>query len=170
MNNGSSKIGKMARKWIQMGRKIETLQDLIKCYYSDLKVICIPDLKKNKLSLTMTQYSELQKMLTRFSKQARGVRERLGFLMSAETLERYLGMAFDHFAIAPNKPFNFLSAALLRNPVTQTLRDHICNLAVQYMKIYPKKTGKEIFSEMGVWIGSCIFLDSHRLELPSNGI
>jgi hypothetical protein len=171
VDNDSSKIGQMANKWRnQSGREIKTLRHLIRCYYSDFKVICIPDMKNDKLSLTMTQYVELQKVLTRFSKQARGTRKRLGFLMSGETLERYFGMAFDHFAASPSKAFNFLSAALLRNPVTQTLKDHICNLAVQFMKVYPKKTGNEIFSDLGMWVGSCIFLDSHRLDLPSNGI
>lgn len=89
--------------------------------------------------------------------------------MSADTLERYLEMAFDHFTATPNEPFNFLSAALMRSPVTQTFEDHICKLAVHYMSVFPKKTGDKLFADISGWVASCIFLNSHRFELPNNG-
>lgn len=89
--------------------------------------------------------------------------------MSADALERYLEMAFDHFTTNQNEPFNFLTAALMRSPVSQTFEDHICKLAVHYMTVFPDKPGDKLFVEISPWVASCIFLNSHRFELPNNG-
>lgn len=90
--------------------------------------------------------------------------------MSSQKLERYVEMAFDHFTTTRHKPFDFLSAALFHSPVTQSLKDHICKLATRYMAIYPEQDGGRIFDELAIWVASCIFLHSHRFELPKNGM
>lgn len=167
----TSVVGKLASDWItKRGRDITSLEDLIRCYYRDFKIICIPEIKSSQHSRITTQYRRLQTAIATASESSRRSRKEVGFLMSAETLERYLEMAFDHFTTTPNLPFNFLSAALIRSPVTQTLKDHICKLAVQYMAIYPEKPGERLFVEIAPWVASCIFLNSHRLELPNNGM
>lgn len=166
----TSVVGRLASDWItKRGRDISSLLDLIRCYYRDFKIVCIPEIKSSQHSRITTQYRRLQTAITTASESSRRTRKDVGFLMSADTLERYLEMAFDHFTATPNEPFNFLSAALMRSPVTQTFEDHICKLAVHYMSVFPGKTGDRLFADISAWVASCIFLNSHRFELPNNG-
>lgn len=170
MKSSTSLVGRLASDWItKRGRNITSLLDLIRCYYRDFKIVCIPDLKATQHSRITTQYRRLQSAIKTASESSRISRKEVGFLMSADALERYLEMAFDHFTTKQNEPFNFLTAALMRSPVTQTFEDHICKLAVHYMTVFPEKPGDKLFVEISPWVASCIFLNSHRFELPNNG-
>lgn len=170
IKSSTSIVGNLASDWItKRGRNITSLLDLIKCYYRDFKIVCIPEIKSSKHSRITTQYRRLQTAIKTASESSRRARKDVGFLLSADALERYLEMAFDHFTATPNEPFNFLSAALIRSPVTQTFGDHICKLAVHYMSVFPEKAGNKLFEAISPWVASCIFLNSHRLELPNNG-
>lgn len=159
-------LAELARLWRTRGKKISSLKELILCYYSGFKIICIPAVKFQSPSLIKQQYQKLHDEIKRASENSRKARKSSGLLMSSEELEYYLEHAFDHFSKHPTAPFNFLSAALLYNPVTTTFKHHICTLTVYLMACFPNASGRELFRKIAPPVASSIFLSAHRSRYP----
>lgn len=166
INISGGQLTKIAACWRERGKKIHSLLDLIRCYYSGFKIICIPAARYPP-SLIKQQYEKLYNEINTASSAAWGRRESSGFLMSAEELEYYLESAFDHFSKHPTTPFNFLTAACLYNPVAPTLKTHIVRLALYFMSCYPDDNGMQLFERVAPLVASSIFLDSHRQRYPA---
>lgn len=167
MDRGASSVfANLAKDWRARGKNIRSFRDLLLCYYSDFKIVCIPAAKSHPLSLLQQQYQKLQNEIKSASLCTHGRRESAGLLMSAEEMGYYLKYAFDHFCDKATAPFNFLSAALFYNPVATTFKDHICTLAVYFMASFPNDCGKELFRKMAPLVASSIFLSAHRSRYP----
>lgn len=163
---GTTCLSVLATQWREVGKKISSLEDLISCYFSAFKIICIPAAKLYPPSLIKGQYQMLQSAIDQGSTLSWERRKSLGLLMSATELEYYLESAFDHFSKNPKAPFNFLSAALSHKPVASTLEDNICEITVYFMSCHPTADGAEIFNKVAPFVASCIFLNTHRCRYP----
>lgn len=137
-------------------------------YYGDVKIICIPH-RRLSSDLIKKQYIKLYDELKNSSDAAMNLRQRAGLLMTSKELGYYLESAFEHFSLNANKPFDFLTAAVIRSPVAQSFEDHVLKVAVVLMTLYPLWSGKDIFTNMSRLVASCIFLDSKRKNFPQKG-
>ncbi|KAI5805973.1 hypothetical protein EDC01DRAFT_609926 [Geopyxis carbonaria] len=171
--NGVPKpIPALAQKWRKRGRPIKTLQDLLNCYYSDFKVICIPT-ADHPAGKILQQYQTLYNSITDSSIRSRDSRGKVGLLLSSEDLHFYFDFAFEHFSIKENEPFNFNDAAFRINPVAKNFKDHIVRLAVYFMgntSVNKLGDGKDLFCEdVAPLLASSIFLTATRKHIALRG-
>lgn len=169
VKNSNGQLTKLAGEWCERGKKINSLEDLILCYYSGFKIICLPAARVYQPSLIKSQYDKLYHEIKEASDKSWTKRKSSGFLMAAEELEHYLEFCFDHFSKHPTTPFNFLSAACMYNPVSTAFEDHITRLVRHFVDCYPTDTGKQLFGRVAPYVASCILLDSYRQRYPGRG-
>ena len=84
-------------------------------------------------------------------------------LLDADELQPYLQFAFDHFSCHLDRPFDFVQASFIYNPIPSDFAGNILKLAVNMMEIWENKLdGEGIFRELSYMVASCIMLDSAR--------
>lgn len=155
-------------KWTSLGKRITNLKELLMCYYSGIKIVCIPHARESPTVIDR-QYKNLYKVIGEGSKKAYDLRVKAGLLMTSEELDIYLRHAFHHFSKSPSKPFNFLAAAFRHNPVPSTFKDHITKAAIHLMDQLPQESGTKIFKLLAPLVASCILLDASRNRYPHGG-
>lgn len=138
------------------------------CYYSGIKIVCIPHARESP-TIIDRQYKDLYRVIGEGSKKAYDLRIKAGLLMTSEELDVYLRHAFHHFSKSPSKPFNFLAAAFRHNPVPSTFKDHITKAAIHLMDQLPQESGTGIFKLLAPLVASCILLDASRNRYPHGG-
>lgn len=152
------------------GRKIETTQDLLECYYASVSVIRIPNGHQPRLlARQIERFHELleQKCLESFESKSR-----VRMLATAEQLQTYLHSAFKHFSQNLNQPFNFIKEALKHRPIPQNFSGYLVDLADLISRhsvigLSPERvTTAQILTSMTPMIASCIMLDMARQRLP----
>lgn len=155
-------------KWTSLGKRITNLKELLMCYYSGIKIVCIPHARESPTVIDR-QYKDLYRVIGEGSKKAYDLRIKAGLLMTSEELDIYLRHAFHHFSKSPSKPFNFLAAAFRHNPVPSTFKDHITKAAIHLMDQLPQESGTKIFKLLAPLVASCILLDASRNRYPHGG-
>lgn len=159
---------KCVEKWRNLGKTINNLEELLMCYYSGIKIVCIPHAKESPAVIEQ-QYKVLYRVMEEGSQKAYDLRIKAGLLMTSEELDIYLRHAFHHFSKNPSKPFNFLAAAFHHNPVSSTFKDHIAKAAVHIMTQSPQMSGTDMFKLLAPLVASCILLDAFRSRYPHGG-
>lgn len=153
----------------KLGGIIETHEDLLKCYYSGFKIVCIPCAEQPP-SLIRAQYTKLHQEIALASATSAGRRKEAGLLLSSEEMECYLQNAFEHFSKDANEPFNFLNTALRNNPIAATFADHITKVATVFSRTKPQpEYGTKVFEHLAPLVASAIFLGATRNRLPHRG-
>jgi len=161
-------LPKLTQEWKTRGTDIKSLTDLLGCYYSDFKIVCVPAAGQSP-KLIHDQYVKLRKAIVRASAFSAERRKAAGFLMSSEELECYTRSAFEHFFNDPTTPFNFLDAALRNNPIPATFSDHIAKAAAVLSGTPPPLSGTKALERLAPLVASAIFLDMTRKRLPHRG-
>ncbi|KAF8248857.1 FabD/lysophospholipase-like protein [Wilcoxina mikolae CBS 423.85] len=164
-SNQGGLLPRLAMQWRGRGKTIRSFEDLLYCYYSGFKIICIPSANQPP-QLIHDQYTKLYDEIRLASKKSEEKREVLGMLMSSDDLEKYLRSAFEHFSENSTEPFNFLDSAIRNCPIAATFADHIIKVAILVMKMSPSQSGTEIFKKLAPLIASSIFLSATRKRLP----
>ncbi|KAF8457056.1 hypothetical protein BDZ91DRAFT_509801 [Kalaharituber pfeilii] len=159
----------LAERWKQLREKpVSTLQELVQCYYTDIKVVCIPHHKIAPGQLVLKQYESLYKEITEATKRTRVVRANSGHLWNWNDLGRYIDYVFNHFSQNPTDiPFNFLDAAFVYNPVHSHFHIHIQRAGIR-LKRFKGEGTYDVFKTLVPLIGSSILLDTRRQSLPRN--
>jgi hypothetical protein len=157
----SSEFEKYMEFWTSRGKDIQSLEDLLKCYYTSVTVIRIP--RKPAYMRIGDQVERLHKIIGDRCKSARGTREKAQMLSDANELHTYLQYAFDHFSVDLDKPFNFIEVSLNSNPIPPTFAGNILKLAIEMKNRCKLTNGTKIFSDsLGKMVVSCILLDITR--------
>lgn len=161
----------LVTKWGDRGKNINTLEQLLLCYYSGVKIICIPHALAPP-SLINRQYRKLYMEIEVASEDSRRIRAGAGLLMNSEELDVYTTYAFEHFSKNPSKPFNFLATAFIHNPVPATFKDHISKIAnhLSLRSQKPTDSGEDIFRTLAPLTASYILLDVSRNRYPRRGM
>jgi hypothetical protein len=161
-------LSKLVKYWgKERNKPIKTLHELILCYYSGIKIICIPHMTSPSAApLLLAQYQKLRAEISEAVVQTKKMRIEAELLMNSEELNIYLGDAFNHFSTDATQPFNFLSAAVAHNPVRTTFKTHIINTALRLMETNSFDAGWKVFVELAPLIASTILLDVCRKEYP----
>ncbi|CUS11969.1 unnamed protein product [Tuber aestivum] len=162
-------VGKLANHWrTEQKKSIMSLQDLILCYYSDFKIICIPS-ANDPPHIINQQYSKLRELIVQGARCSENARKLAGLLMTGEDLDYYLERGFDHFC-SSKLPFNFLQAAVRAKPVPITFSDHLLRTSITLLKQQPDDNGKCLLGKLAPIFASSILLDVIRKKIPYKAI
>ncbi|KAJ8113331.1 hypothetical protein OPT61_g4511 [Boeremia exigua] len=168
--NGQRDFIKMAKDWREEGRKVDSVLDLIHCYYSTFTVVRIPT--KGRYQLLEGQIWTLHDVIAKACDSSFDAKRRARMLLNANELDVYLQSAYTHFSL-PNglaDPFNFMKVSLKHNPIPTDFKGHILQLALSIRSQSPNMRSEKIFHLVGPLVASCIMLDCtrHRKGRPQN--
>ena len=147
-------------------KKIETTEQLLKCYYASISVVRFP---------TKVCYAQIDKQLYKLHDKIRNccelayeTKSNVHMLFNGDQLQIYLQAAFDHFAQNLEMPFNFVNEALRNNPIPEDFSENILILALA-VKDRGRLDGltldgPKIFKELSYMVASCIVLESVRQD------
>lgn len=155
---------KYAQFWRERNHQIETVQQLVLCYYSSVKVVRIPT--NGRPNLVHDQIGKLYANVHIACAKARKRKSELRMLLDAEELQPYLQFAFDHFARNVDTPFDFVQASFTNSPIPLDFGGNILKLAISLMQVWENEVdGSIIFTELSFMVASCIMLDSARHKI-----
>lgn len=83
-------------------------------------------------------------------------------LLDAEELQSYLQVAFDHFAVSLERPFDFVQASFSNSPIPLDFGGNILKLAINMMRVVENLSIRAILGELSYMVSSCIMLDATR--------
>lgn len=156
---------KLAKNWKKRDKRIETTADLISCYYSGFKIVCIPRMESAP-SMIQQQFQNLRAQIKLAASTTLQLRSEADLLMDSEQLQMYFTSAFKHFSMHPMRPYNFLSAAFDLNPVKPHFKDQIISVAIRLQLSNQFSSGLSLFKYLAPLLASCILLDVSRKALP----
>jgi hypothetical protein len=146
--------------WNSHGKSVETMRDLLGCYYSSIRVVCVP--RKGRYMLVEEQVQKLHLEIDSACKQSYDAKRVSRMLATSDELNQYLQAAFDHFSQNLDTPFNFLEIAFKNSPIPRDFGGNILKLAVAVQEVQETADGPGIFKKLSVMIASCIILDCAR--------
>jgi hypothetical protein len=150
----------LADYWVEQGRRINTMKDLLECYYSSITVVRIPI--KGRYMKIDAQIEKLHKVITSRSLDSFRAKRRSRMLSNSEELNIYLQCAFDHFSQNLDAPFNFMDVAFRINPIPLDFGGNILKLAVAIRNSKRFADPRNIFKELSYMVASCVMLDCSR--------
>ncbi|KAH8624551.1 hypothetical protein IG631_21290 [Alternaria alternata] len=153
----SAQVTMLIEKWRKRNRPIRSLRDLLHCYYASFQVVRLPEAKD--LPRLSKQVSQLHDTIVETCKTSCLNKQKVGFLSSAEDLSFLIQKAFTHFSKDLNRPFDFKSYSLIRNPIPQNLGGHILRVAIVMQRQYPDRPGEWIFEKLSFMVASCFLYD-----------
>ena len=89
-------------------------------------------------------------------------KRKVRMLSNSEDLQLYLQLAFDHFSLNLDEPFDFVKVALKVNPIPSDFGGNILKLAVAIKDQHPSWNVAQIFEHLSLMVASCIMLDIYR--------
>ncbi|KAI5790575.1 hypothetical protein DFH27DRAFT_486168 [Peziza echinospora] len=156
---------KLAKGWIDRGGQVKNLTDLLKYYYCEIEIICIPHYKMANGTFVVKQYQKLHAAMVNSVQNTCEQRNRNGMLLNWNDLEKYLGYAFNHYGKNATSPFDFLKAAFIQNPVRSNFHTHILIAALRLMGSMGTPRF-DVFERITPLVASSILLDVYRKKLP----
>ena len=159
--NENPRLNRLADKWTSKGFPIDSVRSLLLTYYSNIRVVRIPD--KSHPSRIHEQIQRLYEEITNSAAGAHDDKHHKRVKLNAEDLQPYLQRAFDHFCRDLNDPFDFIKASFADGGVPFDFRGNITKLAVKAMKQWKNKIdGELLFRELSFIAASCVMLDAVR--------
>jgi hypothetical protein len=163
----SDPIKKYADNWAKRGKIVRSSEELIKCYYANVRVVRVP--AKGRNMLIKKQVDQLHLELSWACQASFKAKWEARQYCTTEELNRYLQAAFDHFTSKPDQPFNFVDVALKANPIPQSFAEHILALAVAASngdEFGNAINGFDVFRRLSHIVASYILLDCIRYKRP----
>lgn len=146
--------------WRRRHRRIDSLEGLLRMYYSSITVINIPTI--GRPNLITKQIEKLYDEIKVCCKKSRAAKQSVRMLFTADELHPYLVSAFDHFATNLDEPFDFVQFSFMNSPIPQDFAGSIVKLAMA-MNVRKKHASMiNIFQELSFIVASCIMLDAAR--------
>lgn len=150
--------------WVQRGRRIRTMQDLLECYYSSITVVRIPG--EGRYMMIDEQVKKLHNIISHRCTESFNTKRRSRMLSNSDNLNVYLQCAFDHFSQDLHTPFNFMDISVKINPIPLGFGGNILKLAVAMKTRF--EDPRQIFKQLSHMVASCILLDCVRQDLKGN--
>ncbi|KAH8635555.1 hypothetical protein IG631_10956 [Alternaria alternata] len=161
----------LAESWRERGRRIDSILDLIYCYYSTFQVIRIP--REGRYQLLHNQVNRFYQVINSSREMSFGSRKRANMLFKSLELDMHFQAVFSHFSRTLTMPFDFIAMALINNPIPNDFGGHMLQLALAIQahnkrsalsKSAVKRIHKatSIFDRMSRLVASSISLDCVR--------
>ncbi|KAF2465550.1 FabD/lysophospholipase-like protein [Lindgomyces ingoldianus] len=157
---------KYAQYWQERDKKVDSVKELMMCYYSSLRIVRMPD--KSQPQLVQSQTDKLYQEIQTACIAARTRKAELRMLLDAGELQSYLQFAFEHFSARLDVPFDFVQASFLNNPIPSDFGGSILKLAIRMVEQEDDPDARVIFSKLSCMVASCIMLDSVRHKIKGN--
>ncbi|KAF2193812.1 hypothetical protein K469DRAFT_243687 [Zopfia rhizophila CBS 207.26] len=157
---------KYIQYWQDRNKDIDTVEKLMMCYYSSLKVVRMPS--KDRPQLMKRQTHELYNEIQTNCLFARNRKAELRMLLRAGELQSYLQFAFEHFSSRLDVPFDFVQASFLNSPIPSDFGGSILKLAIKMVEQEEDPDARVIFSKLSCMVASSIMLDSVRHKIKGN--
>ncbi|OCL08081.1 hypothetical protein AOQ84DRAFT_293846 [Glonium stellatum] len=154
---GAPEFLRRAYFWRSQGIRIESMKDLIRCYYSSFRVVRIPN--RDRLGHLREQIHKLHETIADRCDAAYYDKKSARMLSNSSQLNIYIQSAFDHFSCKLEKPFDFIEVSLKHNPIPLDFGGHILQLAVAVQNQWVDQTGAWIFDRLSSMVASCVLLD-----------
>lgn len=152
---------RLAERWKHPYYRVDTMKKLMECYYSTVHVVRLP--QKDRYQLVDQQRKLLQGLLRRCCEHARAEKEERGLLTDVDEFGMYLSMAFDHFSLSLDKPFNFVEASLDRNPIGSKVGDDLLFFIILFgFFVECQDDMSTLFNNLTPFLASCILLRAAR--------
>lgn len=153
----------LADFWTRRGKIINTVRDLLHCYYSSVTVVRLP--VKGRYMQMHYQVEQLHAAISSNCRKAHEAKKRIRMLANSDDLQVYLRAAFMHFSQNLDVPFNFVEVALNHHPgAPKGFSGNMLQLAI-IIKDNLQFDAERIFIEIARMVASCIFLDIARHAL-----
>jgi hypothetical protein len=152
----------LSRHWRDRGRAINSVSDLIHCYYSSFNVIRIP--AEGRPNLLLSQMDKLRAQIVSCCDESYRTKRRARMLSNSDELEIFMHAAFDHFSTDLETPFNFIEVSLRTNPIPETIGGNILQLAIAMQRKSPKTKSARIFVALSNVAASCVLLNCVRYQ------
>lgn len=163
--NHDPRYSRLRSYWVQKGRRVNTMKDLLECYYSSITVVRIPN-NEGRYMMIDEQVNKLHNVIERRCSQSYNAKLGSRMTLNAETLNVYLQCAFDHFAQNLHEPFDFMDVSFRMNPIPLNFGGNILKLAVAMRTRYTDP--RNIFKHLSLMVASCILLDCVRQSFQGN--
>jgi hypothetical protein len=121
--DSNHEVNRYTRFWTDRGRKIQSLEDLLTCFYASITIIRMP--ATPAYMRIKDQVLRLYMIIERCCYNAYKTRVQARMLLDANTFHAYLQSAFDHFAIDLDEPFNFIEVTTRNNSIPSTFAGNI---------------------------------------------
>lgn len=148
--------------WRDKDKRISTTEDLLRIYYTSVRIVYIPH--KGRPSLVWKQYrklyEEIQAAVAGSERQRRNAR----LLLSSDQFYPYLQFAFDHFSKTLDDPFDFVTASSVSD-LGQRNVNPIFSLIKDYRQAWPDITITTLFTNVTPLIASTIMIDVTRKRI-----
>lgn len=154
------KFRDLAGYWIRRGKTINTVRDLLHCYYSSVTIVRLP--VKGRYMQMHKQVEQLHAAIGSNCTRAYESKKRIRMLTNSDHLQVYLRAAFIHFSQNLDVPFNFVEVALNHHSgAPKGFSGNMLQLAI-IIKDDLHLDAERIFVEIARIVASCIFLDIAR--------
>ena len=150
--------------WRGNSRKITSALDLLKCYYSTINAVRIPE--KGRYTLIDKQIKKLQDTISSCCQESHQHKIRARRDLNADELGECLQRGLDHFTTSLDYPFDFLAFSWSLNPIQPGFEGNILKLALFIRRNRHIRQGELVFEQLSSMVASCIMLDyvRHRIK------
>lgn len=155
---------KYAKMWKKVSlSRIDNMHDLLRCYYSTVHVVRLPE--KSRYQLLNQQRQRLHQVIEDCCTISFKDKQERELLTDVDDFGLYLSLAFDHFSETLDEPFDFIEASLKRSPLSASFSDNLLEFA-RRMGIHKNCAGRivELFEYITPFVASCILLESARKQ------
>ncbi|TGJ68442.1 hypothetical protein EYR41_007494 [Orbilia oligospora] len=161
------------RHWKGRDKNVETIEDLLKLYYDDMRVVGIP--RKGRSNLIKQQVSQLYREIKTSVQRSHRMKRERRMLMNSKALQFHLQSAYDHFANSLSTSFDFVKSTFAHSPIPPNFGGSILKLILNVRKNTTKMieegkpvagTVEKILESVAPMIASCILLDAARQQIP----
>lgn len=153
---------KYATKWRNAQVQIRDTSDLLRCYYSSVTVVRLP--QKSRAQLMHEQCGVLYKAIFKCCEESMETKKERRMLPDADEFGLYISLAFDHFSESLELPFDYVEASLKHQPPPVSLADNIINFARMIANQDPQLQIAQLFTKLAPMVASCLMLDSARKQ------
>jgi hypothetical protein len=153
---------KWVQFWQERGRDIYTLKELLMAFYSDIRVVLIPE--KGRPGQVHRQYRTLRDEIHRAAFRSQRCRQRANLLLNSAQFNPYLQIAYEHFSTTLDTPFDFIKASSFFYDIAQD-SNPILSLIRACFALWPRDTSQQVLLPLAPLIASAMMLDVIRREI-----
>jgi hypothetical protein len=153
-------LRELSRHWRDRGRAVNSVAELIHCYYSSFNVIYIP--AEGRPNLLIKQMNNLRAHITSCCDESYHAKQRARMLSNSDELSIFTHAAFDHFSTHLETPFDFIEVSLKTSPIPKDIGGNFLELAIAMQRQSPQTKSKSIFQPLSEVAASCVVLDCVR--------
>lgn len=154
---------KYVDKWKNTGTPIPNMESLLRCYYSDVHVIRLP--QKSRFDRLDKQRGELRRVIEECCQISLENKKEFKMLPNVDQFGIYLSLAFDHFSTTLDEPFDHVKASMRFQPPPDTLHDGL----LAFSLLVAESLGingniEQLFNKLCPMVASCLMLDAVRKQ------